>query len=132
MLTGLLASVAVPILVDFLKTSAPTVTRKLFGVSVDEQIKIENATISRLEALAKLDAPSGTPSQWVIDLRASFRYLAAAGLILGGLVVVYMGVVAAAPEILGVGIEMATSPFGFIFGERLVLSYKPSGTNGHK
>jgi hypothetical protein len=105
---ALLGSVVVPILTDFIKTSAPSISRKVFGVSVDEQIKMNEADIERLKALATLDTPGGTPSQWVVDLRASFRYIAAAALILSG-------------------IDLASSPFGFIFGERLVLSYKANG-----
>lgn len=123
----ILLSVAVPIITDFLKTAAPALSRKVLGVSVDEQIKIANSDVARLEALAKLDNPNGTPSQWVVDLRGSFRYIAAASLILGGLGVVAYGVYTKSAEGIALGIDMAGSPFGFIFGERLVLSYKAGG-----
>lgn len=125
MLSGLLTSVLVPIFTDFFKSSGPAVSRKLFGVSVDDQIKIEEAQVKKLEALAQLDNPHGTPSQWVIDVRASFRYIAAALLILGGMGVAAYGVVSADSSSIVIGLEMAGYPFGFIFGERLVLSYKP-------
>jgi hypothetical protein len=127
MFPALLGSVVVPILTDFIKTSAPSISRKVFGVSVDEQIKMNEADIERLKALATLDTPGGTPSQWVVDLRASFRYIAAAALILSGVGLAILGLYAKSPETLAIGIDLASSPFGFIFGERLVLSYKANG-----
>lgn len=127
MLTTLLTSVAIPVLVDFIKTAAPSFSRKIFGLSVDDEIKLESAQIQRLTALAQLDNPYGVPSQWVVDLRGSFRYVAAASLILGGLGLAAYGAVQTDPEAIAVGIEMASAPFGFIFGERLVLSYKAGG-----
>jgi hypothetical protein len=125
MLTGILTSVGIPVLLDLIKTAAPALSRRILGVSVDDQIKIEAANVERLKAIALLESPNGTPSQWVVNLRASFRYIAAAGLILGGLGVVGMGAVQKDVGTIALGIEMAGSPFGFIFGERLVLSYKP-------
>ena len=127
MLTGLLTSIAIPVLVDFLKGAAPSVTRKIFGTSVEDQLKIESAQVERLKALAELDNPNGTPSQWVIDLRGSFRYLAAATLILGGVVLAGYAAWTTDAALFAVAVEMAGSPFGFIFGERLVLSYRPQG-----
>jgi len=44
--------------------------------STDDVIKLMTADTAKLEALAKLDKPVGEPSQWVVDLRASFRYVA--------------------------------------------------------
>lgn len=127
MLTGILASVVVPVLVDFFKTSAPAVGRKIFGVSVDEQVKLDQANVEKLKALAALDTPGGTPSQWVINLRASFRYIAAAILILNGMAIIGYGILSASPEVFALGVEVAGSPFGFVFGERLMLNYKPGG-----
>ena len=127
MLLTLLSSIAVPIFTVFIKTAAPSISRKMFGVSVDEQIKINQADVERLKALATLDTPGGTPSQWVVDLRASFRYIAAAALIVSGVGIGVLGIYTKSAEILAVGIDLASSPFGFIFGERLVLSYKAGG-----
>ena len=127
MLAGLLASVGVPIITDLLKSMGPAVSRKFFGVSVDDEIKLKEADTNRLKAIAELDNPSGTPSLWVVNLRASFRYLSAGGLIIGGLGIAAAGVYSANPVLIASGIEMAGFPFGFIFGERLVLSYKPNG-----
>ena len=124
MFTSLLMSVGIPILTDFLKTAAPAVSRKFFGESVDDTIKLAQQDIARVEALAKLDNPYGTPSQWVVNLRGAFRYIAAGVLVIGGVVVALMGVMEGNPEIATLGFEMGAAPFGFIFGERLVLTFK--------
>ena len=127
MFTTLFASVGLPVLVDFFKSAAPAVTRKLFGESVEDTLKIQSADIERVKALAELDNPYGTPSQWVVDLRGAFGYVAAGLLVIGGTSVAVMGVVAKDPAIIALGLEMGTAPFGFIFGERLVLSFKGNG-----
>lgn len=119
-----LTSVLVPIFLDFFKSAAPAVSRKVFGESVEDTIKLANLDISRVEALSKLDNPYGTPSQWVVDLRGSFRYVAAGALILGGLGLAGFGAYAANPVLVVAGLDLASSPFGFIFGERLVMTYK--------
>jgi len=95
------------------------ISRKFVGLSVDDQIKLDNAGIQKLEALAKLDSPSGTPSQWVVDLRASFRYLGAGASIVGGLVGVFTD-----PANVDIYGQLITIPFSFIFGERMILSLK--------
>lgn len=124
MFTTLLLSVVTPIFTDFIKSAAPAISRKFFGESVDDTIKLASADTQRLTALAALDVPGGTPSLWVVNLRASFRYIAAGSLILGGLGTIGAGVYKKDPAIVAMGLDMACSPFGFIFGERLVLSYK--------
>jgi len=43
--------------------------------STDDVIKLMTAETDKLKALAALDKPVGEPSQWVVDLRASFRYV---------------------------------------------------------
>lgn len=124
MLPALLTSVLLPVLTDLIKTTVPAVTRRWIGISVDDQIKLDMANVERIRALAELDNPYGVPTQWVVDLRGAFRYVAAIGLIVGGLCLAAYGAYEADTEILAAGLDLAAAPFGFIFGERLVLTYK--------
>lgn len=122
-----LTSVLVPIFTDFVKSSAPAISRKVFGESVDDTVKLGQLDIQRLTALAALDNPYGTPSQWVINLRGAFRYIAAAALVLGGLALAGYGAFVKNPIWVASGIDLALSPSGFILGERMVLTYKGGG-----
>ncbi|MEI7443253.1 MAG: hypothetical protein WCK28_00045 [Burkholderiales bacterium] len=127
LLTTLIAA-GLPVAADFLKTLGGGIARRIGGLSIDDQIKLENAMIERLKALAGLDQPGGTPSQWVIDLRASFRYIAAGTLIIVGSLMILIGAWAKNTQAVDLGAQIATFPFGFIFGERLVLALRPPGT----
>ena len=88
--------------------------------TVDEQIKLDQNEILRIEALAKLDTPVGTPSQWVIDLRASARYIGALVVIAVGISTLYVPV---SDEIRTLAIEAANIAFGFLFGSRIVAAW---------
>lgn len=89
--------------------------------TVDEQIKLDQNEIARIEALAKLDTPVGTPSQWVIDLRASARYIGALVVIAVGISTLYVPV---SDEIRTLAIEAANIAFGFLFGSRIVSAWQ--------
>ena len=89
--------------------------------TIDEQIKLEQADIARLEAVAKLDNPYGTPSQWVVDLRASARYLAAWAVILGGGAALFTD---ADLTVKALSVEAISVAFGFLFGTRIVANFK--------
>src|SRR5690349_16728211 len=89
--------------------------------TIDEQIKLDQADIARLEAVAKLDNPYGTPSQWVIDLRASARYIAAWVVILGGGAILFTD---ADLAVKGLAVEAISVAFGFLFGTRIVANLK--------
>lgn len=95
---------------------------KLFGgvrpASVDEQIKLDNNEIEKLKALAILDNPGGTPSQWVVDLRASSRYIAAWACIAIGTYMI------TTPTLTTIGGELVGVAFGFLFGTRIVANFK--------
>lgn len=132
MIETALAGVVIPAAVDVAKTLfggiSQWITRKAGGViptTIDDVIKLENANVSRLEALSKLDNPFGTPSQWVVDLRASFRYIAAAFFVLGFIgnlvLAAYMPLAGTFVPITG---ELAAGAASFIFGERLLLNFK--------
>jgi hypothetical protein len=76
MILATILSALVPIGIEGIKQ---VITRFAGGVkatTIDEQIKLDASDVARLEAIAKMDAPIGVPSQWVVDLRASCRYIA--------------------------------------------------------
>lgn len=100
---------------------------RLFGgvraTTIDEQIKLDQNEIARIEALAKLDAPIGQPSQWVVDLRASCRYISAFIVIFGGVGLLWVPHVPATVQ--AIGMEAANIAFGFLFGSRIVARLTP-------
>ena len=99
------------------------ITKWVGGVkptTIDEQIKLDQNEIARIEALAKLDTPVGTPSQWVIDLRASARYIGALLVIGVGISTLYIPV---GDAIRSLALEAANIAFGFLFGSRIVSGW---------
>lgn len=124
----LIISAILPAVIDLFKNGLKAASDKWIGLSVDDQIKLMDADVKRVEALAQLDNPYGTPSQWIVDLRAAFRYVAAGALIVGGLGTIAYGLglvdAVARNTITQLGIELASAPFAFIFGERLLLTLK--------
>jgi hypothetical protein len=111
----------VPVGIDGIKSLIGMVTGGVKPISVDEQIKLDNNEINKLQAIAALDNPYGTPSQWVIDLRASSRYLGALFVITMGIATLFMPV---ASEIQRIGVEAANIAFGFLFGTRIMANIK--------
>lgn len=96
---------------------------KLFGggvkpVTIEDQIKLDTSDIEKAKAIASLDNPVGTPSQWVIDLRASSRYIAAWACIFIGSYMITM------PTLVTNGSELVSVAFGFLFGTRIVAGWK--------
>lgn len=91
------------------------------ATSIEDQIKLDNNEIEKIKALAELDKPIGQPSQWVVDLRASARYI-------GALVVIGVGVstlyTPAPAEVKIIALEAANIAFGFLFGSRIVAGLK--------
>lgn len=117
MIETAIVSALIPAGIEAVKNLFGAASRKWIGLSVDDQIKLGDADIKRLTALAALDNPHGTPSQWVIDLRGSFRYIACGLFVVGGLSTIFI-----APDLAPVGLEAAVAASSFIFGERMVLS----------
>jgi hypothetical protein len=111
----------VPVGIEGIKSLIGMAIGSVKPVSIDEQIKLNQSEIHRLQALASLDNPYGTPSQWVIDLRASSRYLGALFVIVVGIGSLYLPV---APEIQRIGVEAANIAFGFLFGTRIMANLK--------
>lgn len=119
MLETALISALLPAGIEAAKSLFGAASRKWIGLSVDDQIKLDSANVERLKALAALDNPGGVPSQWVIDLRASFRYIACGVFVVGGISTMWI-----LPELAELGMEAAAMASSFIFGERMVLSMK--------
>jgi hypothetical protein len=111
----------VPVGIDGIKSLIGMFTGGVKPLNVDDQIKLDQNEIAKLEAIAKLDNPYGQPSQWVIDLRASSRYLGALFVIVVGISTLFLPV---APEIQRIGIEAANIAFGFLFGTRIMANLK--------
>ena len=101
------------------------VIARFFGgvraTTIEEQIKLDENEIKRIEALARLDTPVGTPSQWVVDLRASARYVGALVVIAVGILVILMN---ADPKVQEIGLQAANIAFGFLFGSRIVTGWQ--------
>jgi len=96
-------------------------TRKFLGEekrpkSVDpkEWVSMQEADTNRIKALSRLDSTQGTPSQWVIDLRQSSRYLIAA-FVTFALILSELSIVGEPSPMLE---SVSTSVWFFLFGER--------------
>lgn len=139
-LVSLILPAVLPAVTDGLKGLA----QKLFGgtkpIGVDDQVKLMQAEVAKLQALAQLDTPSANISQWVADLRASFRYIAAGVIIVGTMLLVLLYFAANyidpanAPTfrtnlepIIDLFAQMAASVFAFMFGDRMYLGLKRTG-----
>lgn len=111
----------VPVGIEGIKQVINRLTGGVKPTTIAEQIELEKIDISRIEAIARLDTPTGTPSQWVIDLRASARYIGALFVIGVGIGTLFFNVPA---EIQRIGIEAANIAFGFLFGSRIMANLK--------
>lgn len=120
MLSTILAAL-VPVGIETVKQ----VANRFFGgvkpTSVAEQIQLDQSEVEKIKALAELDKPIGNPSQWVVDLRASARYVAAGVVIVGGLSTLFIPGMSTA--VVAVGVEAANIAFGFLFGSRIVAKW---------
>jgi hypothetical protein len=111
----------VPVGVEGIKQLIGKFTGGVKPITIAEQIQLDQSEINRIEALAKLDNPYGTPSQWVVDLRASSRYLGALTVIAVGLSTLFLPVDSYVQRI---GLEAANIAFGFLFGSRIMANLK--------
>lgn len=120
LLTTLLSAV-IPVSIEGIKQ---IITTKMGGVkptTIAEQLQIDDSEIKKLQAVAALDNPGGTPSQWVIDLRASSRYIAAGIVILGGSACLFVPNIDF--NVKALGFEAANIAFGFLFGSRITTGF---------
>ena len=107
----------VPVGIEGIKQAAARWFGGVRATSVDEQIKLDTNEIEKIKAVALLDAPIGQPSQWVVDLRASARYLGALLCICVGIGSLFLPVAA---SVQALALEAANIAFGFLFGSRIV------------
>lgn len=97
--------------------------------NVEEAVKLMAAESEQLKAVAALDQPAANISQWVADLRASFRYLAAGLIILGGLGLLVAWIMLPKGSIdsdfvMAYFNGVVGPVFGFMFGSRLYLELR--------
>ena len=111
----------VPVGVEGIKQLIGKFAGGVRATTVEEQIKLDQNEINKLQALAALDNPYGQPSQWVINLRGSSRYIGALFVIVIGISTLFLPV---EPEIQRIGIEAANIAFGFLFGSRIMANLK--------
>lgn len=96
--------------------------------NVQEAIQLMQAETEKLKAIAQLDTPAGSISLWVANLRASFRYIGAAIILLPFPFI--LGYAAYNPTdpvltLLQVYSDQLVGPvFGFMYGSRLSLNLK--------
>ena len=134
-----LLSLLLPALTPALADGMKGLFQKFFGgskpISTDDQVKLMQAEAEKLKAVAELDRPVGNPSQWVVDLRASFRYIAAGAIILGTISLTggFFAATYLQPEyaqaaaliaLLELFAQMSASVFSFMFGDRVYLGLK--------
>lgn len=120
LLTTLLSAL-VPVGVEGLKQVIVTKLGGVKATTVEEQLKLDDQDIKRLQAVAALDNPGGTPSQWVIDLRASARYIMAGVVIAAGTGSLFIPDIPL--EVKSIAFEGANIAFGFLFGQRIVANF---------
>lgn len=121
MILETLIGALIPVGIDGVKQMFTRFAGGVKPTTVAEQLQLEEFEIKRMEALAKLDNPYGHPSQWVVDLRASSRYIGALVVIAVGLSTLYLSV---DPFVQRIGLEAANIAFGFLFGSRIMANLK--------
>lgn len=118
MLTETIISALIPIMAEGAKQGIGRVFRGIKPVTIEDQIKLDANEIEKIKALALLDNSSDVPSQWVINLRASSRYIASWICIGIGSYLITIPVLSAT------GVELISISFGFLFGTRIVANWK--------
>jgi len=111
----------VPVGIEGIKQAMTRFFGGVKATSIDDQIKLDNNEVEKIKALAELDKPIGQPSQWVVDLRASARYIGALAVIGVGISTLYVPV---EPEIKVIALEAANIAFGFLFGSRILAGFR--------
>ena len=92
--------------------------------NVQERVQLMEAEAQKLQAMSALDGTvTGQPAQWIVDLRASFRYVIISAILLfTGVIVFYPNIVGA--SVIAVFLDMSGACMSFVIGERMYLSIK--------
>lgn len=126
--------ILLPALIPALTQGFGSLVTKLTGgakaQTVDELVKLGQLEIDKMKALAELDAPHGTPSQWVVDLRSSFRYIAVLLVWVFTALAVFTPTVP--PELVELLLQLAGATLSFIIGERMMLSLNSRSSSPKK
>lgn len=120
MLWTTIISAFAPAAVEGIKQLIVRFTGGVRATTVAEQLQLDNADIERLKAIAALDKVEGNPSQWVVDLRASARYVGALVTILCGIGVLFIPEIDLTVKV--IAMEAASVCFGFLFGQRIMVN----------
>lgn len=91
--------------------------------NIKERIELMQAESAKLQALAALDSPTGEPSKWIIDLRASFRYIIISSIMIFTAIVVFNPDIVGA-TVVAVFLDMTGACMSFVIGERMYLAIK--------
>ena len=91
--------------------------------NIKERIELMQAEAAKLQALAALDSPTGEPSKWIVDLRASFRYIIISSIMIFTAIVVFNPDVVGA-TVVAVFLDMTGACMSFVIGERMYLAIK--------
>ena len=119
MIIEAILSALVPVGIEGIKQVIAKFTGTVRPTTVAEQIELNKNDIEKLNALAALDNPGGTPSQWVINLRAASRYIGALTVIAVGITSIYLPI---DDYTKGIALEAANIAFGFLFGSRIMTN----------
>jgi hypothetical protein len=115
-----LVGALVPVGIEGIKQMMSRFFGGVKATTVEDQIKLDTNDIEKLKAIAELDKPIGQPSQWVVDLRASARYISALIVIIVGIGSLYIPL---DKSVQVVALEAANIAFGFLFGSRVVSNW---------
>ena len=124
-----LLSLILPALVPAVADGARGLIAKFTGgaggqpQNIRERIELMQAESAKLQALAALDTPTGEPSKWIINLRASFRYVIISS------IMIFTGIIVFNSDIVGttvvaIFLDMTGACMSFVIGERMYLAIK--------
>jgi len=122
---GLIVPALVPAFADGMRGIFARLTGGAGGMpqNVEERCQLMQAEATKLQALAQLDNPEGTPSQWIVDLRACYRYVIITAILIFTAIVVFNPTIVGT-AVVSVFLDMSGACMSFIIGERMYLSIK--------